>query len=293
MNCPSRTDEPPESEGWNQNPPRLAADLTTREDLNGMVNLRTQHNAGQGEDEPAIELPEMELLPENCSESSLGARGHVSPSRISGKQSKDPFSSSSKIPTFSSSPNAMTSIWPRRQSPKLLSSFRRLGRVLVKFGKFVGPGFMISVAYIDPGNYSTDVAAGASTRFRLLFIIFMSNVFAILLQSLAVRLGTVTGLNLAENCRAHLPRWLNIILYIMGEAAIIATDIAEVCFSVYRLLKSSNTVANTIKGHWIRNSAQPTSENTPSSGMCTHPGRRSHHSHFLQSGRHYAAFASI
>jgi len=103
----------------------------------------------------------------------------------------------------------------------------------VKFGKFIGPGFMIAVAYIDPGNYSTDVAAGASTRFKLLFIVLMSNVFAILLQSLAVRLGTVTGLNLAENCRAHLPRWLNIILYVMGEAAIIATDIAEVgCLNI-------------------------------------------------------------
>ena len=106
--------------------------------------------------------------------------------------------------------------------------FQHVGRVLKKFGKFVGPGFMVSVAYIDPGNYSTDVAAGASTRFKLLFIVLMSNIFAIVLQSLAVRLGTVTGLNLAEHCRAHLPRWLNFILYILGEGAIIATDIAEV-----------------------------------------------------------------
>lgn len=56
----------------------------------------------------------------------------------------------------------------------------------------------------------------------------MSNVFAIFLQSLCVKLGTVTGMNLAENCRAHLPRWLNIVLYIFAESAIIATDIAEV-----------------------------------------------------------------
>ena len=97
-----------------------------------------------------------------------------------------------------------------------------------KFGRFVGPGFMIAVAYIDPGNYSTDIVAGASTRFKLLFIVLMSNVFAIFLQSLAIRLGTVTGLNLAEHCRRHLPRWLNFVLYILAEAAIIATDIAEV-----------------------------------------------------------------
>ena len=56
----------------------------------------------------------------------------------------------------------------------------------------------------------------------------MSNIFAIVLQSLAIRLGTVTGMNLAEHCRAHLPRWLNIGLYLLGEGAIIATDIAEV-----------------------------------------------------------------
>jgi metal iron transporter len=76
------------------------------------------------------------------------------------------------------------------------------------------------VAYIDPGNYSTDVAAGASYRFRLLFIVFMSNVFAIFLQSLCIKLGTVTGRNLAEACRAFLPRWLNIFLYLMAEAAV-------------------------------------------------------------------------
>ncbi|KAJ4293882.1 NRAMP-like transporter smf-3 [Collariella sp. IMI 366227] len=93
---------------------------------------------------------------------------------------------------------------------------------------FIGPGFMVAVAYIDPGNYATDVAAGASYRFRLLFIVLLSNIFAIFLQSLSIKLGTVSGLNLAEACRAFLPRWLNYFLYAMAEAAIIATDIAEV-----------------------------------------------------------------
>lgn len=59
-------------------------------------------------------------------------------------------------------------------------------------------------------------------------MILVSNIFAIFLQSLCVKLGTVTGLNLAENCKAHLPRWLNYVLYFFAEAAIIATDIAEV-----------------------------------------------------------------
>lgn len=58
----------------------------------------------------------------------------------------------------------------------------------------------------------------------------MSNLFAIMLQSLAIKLGSVTGLNLAEACRVFLPRWLNVFLYVMAEAAIIATDIAEVSF---------------------------------------------------------------
>jgi hypothetical protein len=78
----------------------------------------------------------------------------------------------------------------------------------------------IAVAYIDPGNYSTDVAAGATYRFQLLFIVFMSNLFAVFLQSLCIKLGSVSGLNLAEACREFLPKWLNIALYIMAEAAV-------------------------------------------------------------------------
>ncbi|CAF1251190.1 unnamed protein product [Didymodactylos carnosus] len=81
---------------------------------------------------------------------------------------------------------------------------------------------------MDPGNYSTDVSAGAQFRFKLLFVIFLSNVFAILLQSLACKLGSVTGMDLARCSREYFPFWLNILLYIVAEFAIIATDIAEV-----------------------------------------------------------------
>lgn len=76
------------------------------------------------------------------------------------------------------------------------------------------------MAYIDPGNYATGVAAGATYRFKLLFIVLMSNIFAIFLQGLCIKLGTVSGLNLAEACRAFLPKWLNIALYIMAEGAV-------------------------------------------------------------------------
>jgi metal iron transporter len=87
---------------------------------------------------------------------------------------------------------------------------------------------LTSIYTVDPGNYSTDIAAGSSYRFKLLFIVLLSNLFAILLQSLAIQLGTVTGLDLAQACRAYLPRWLNYFLYVLAEVAIIATDIAEV-----------------------------------------------------------------
>ena len=113
--------------------------------------------------------------------------------------------------------------------------FYRARDILVKYAQFVGPGFLIAVAYIDPGNYATDVEAGASTQYKHLFIVLMSNLIAIFLQSLCIKLGSVTGLNLAENCRKHLPYWLNIVLYVFAESAIIATDIAEVIGSAIAL----------------------------------------------------------
>ena len=78
------------------------------------------------------------------------------------------------------------------------------------------------------GNYATDVAAGASYKYRLLVMILVSNIIAIFLQSLCIKLGSVTGLNLAENIKQNCPLWLNYVLWFFAEAAIIATDIAEV-----------------------------------------------------------------
>lgn len=109
-----------------------------------------------------------------------------------------------------------------------MGMFHSIVAVLSKYLKFVGPGIMVSVAYMDPGNYSTAVSAGALYQYKLLFIILVSNIFAVVLQMLCARLGAITGLNLAENCRKHLPRWLNIVVYILTEIAIIATDLAEV-----------------------------------------------------------------
>lgn len=101
-------------------------------------------------------------------------------------------------------------------------------RIIRKYSSFIGPGIMVSVAYMDPGNYSTAVSSGAAYEYKLLFVVFMSNLFAVILQCLCVKLGTVTGLDLAEMCRLHLPTWLNLTLYAGSELAIIATDLAEV-----------------------------------------------------------------
>ena len=87
---------------------------------------------------------------------------------------------------------------------------------------------MVSVAYMDPGNYSTAVAAGSAHRYKLLFSVLVSNFMAAFWQTLCAKLGATTGLDLAQNCKKELPYGLNIALYLMAEIAIIATDLAEV-----------------------------------------------------------------
>ena len=216
MNCPSRTDEVLEHDGSNQNPPSLSGDLTTRADLNGISNSRLQRDhLGSGK---SVDAVISEAVSDDISQSSP----HASPvSAMSFSEKKTPEVNQNTGPVLCDAPN-------EAPQEKKTSFLRWLWPILVKYTKFVGPGFIVSVAYIDPGNYSTDVAAGATTKFKLLFIVLMSNVFAVVLQTLAVRLGTVTGKDLAQSCRAYLPRWLNLFLYVMAEAAIIATDIAEV-----------------------------------------------------------------
>lgn len=108
------------------------------------------------------------------------------------------------------------------------SRWNSAAAALRKYASFIGPGIMVSVAYMDPGNYSTAVSSGASYQYQHLTIVVMSNVFAVVLQCLCVKLGTVTGLDLAEMCRMSLPWWLNLSLYACAEVAIIATDLAEV-----------------------------------------------------------------
>ncbi|OLP53255.1 divalent metal cation transporter [Rhizobium rhizosphaerae] len=97
-----------------------------------------------------------------------------------------------------------------------------------RFLAFVGPGYMVSVGYMDPGNWATDIAGGSQFGYTLLSVILLSNLMAILLQALAARLGIATGQDLAQACRAHYSRPVGFVLWLACEAAIIACDLAEV-----------------------------------------------------------------
>ncbi len=93
---------------------------------------------------------------------------------------------------------------------------------------FVGPGYLVSVGYMDPGNWATDIAGGAEFGYTLLSVILLSNFIAILLQTLCVRLGVATERDLAKSCRSQFNQRVNIFLWILAEIGIVATDIAEV-----------------------------------------------------------------
>ncbi|KAK1780889.1 natural resistance-associated macrophage protein-domain-containing protein [Copromyces sp. CBS 386.78] len=224
----SRTDEPRRSQGFNQSPNPLSADLTTNQDLNGIANQRENRSGsrtgipfqilqdGAGDDGGGLPpTPDRDRPP--CDMAGDLIKTHPSP-----LASSNPQLSQAPSTAQVESPNIVASV------DQVQSRLEQIKHALITFSQFVGPGFMISVAYIDPGNYATDIAAGASYRFQLLFIVLLSNLFAILLQSLAIKLGTVTGLDLSSACRAFLPRWLNYSIYALAEIAIVATDIAEV-----------------------------------------------------------------
>ncbi|WP_295970827.1 Nramp family divalent metal transporter [uncultured Xanthomonas sp.] len=97
-----------------------------------------------------------------------------------------------------------------------------------RFLAFLGPGYMVSVGYMDPGNWATDIAGGSHFGYLLLSVILLSNLMAIVLQGLAARLGIATGLDLAQACRAHYSKPVNFLLWLACEAAIVACDLAEV-----------------------------------------------------------------
>lgn len=97
-----------------------------------------------------------------------------------------------------------------------------------RFLAFIGPGYLVAVGYMDPGNWATSLAGGAAFGYTLLFVALLSNIMAILLQSLCARLAVATGRDLAQVCRDAFPRWMSLPLWVFAELAIIATDLAEV-----------------------------------------------------------------
>ncbi|MGP8232787.1 MAG: Nramp family divalent metal transporter [Methylovirgula sp.] len=92
---------------------------------------------------------------------------------------------------------------------------------------FAGPAVIASIAYMDPGNFATNIQAGARYGYVLLWVVLMANVIAMLFQALSAKLGIVTGKNLAEMCRAHFPKPVVIAMWIVSEVAAMATDLAE------------------------------------------------------------------
>jgi manganese transport protein len=99
----------------------------------------------------------------------------------------------------------------------------RLARLL----PFLGPAFIASVAYVDPGNFATNIQGGAQFGYTLLWVVIASNLMAMLIQALSAKLGIATGMNLAEHCRAHFPRRVVLVMWVLMELVAMATDLAE------------------------------------------------------------------
>lgn len=97
-----------------------------------------------------------------------------------------------------------------------------------RFLAFLGPGFLVAVGYMDPGNWATSIAGGSRFGYTLLSAVLLSSIMAMLLQALCARFAIATGRDLAEACREFLPRWLSLPLWALAELAIVATDLAEV-----------------------------------------------------------------
>src|ERR1700761_6917728 len=93
---------------------------------------------------------------------------------------------------------------------------------------FLGPGYLVAVGYMDPGNWATSLAGGSKFGYALLSVALLSNAMAIVLQSLCTRLGIGAGRDLAQACRDSFPRWISLPLWLSAELAITATDLAEV-----------------------------------------------------------------
>src|ERR1051325_5730948 len=126
---------------------------------------------------------------------------------------------------------------------------------------FGGPAYLVSVGYMDPGNWATDIEGGARFGYRLLWVLVMANAMAVLLQTLSARLGIVSGRDLAQACRESYPRPVSAALWVLCEVAIAACDLAEVLgaaiglnllFHIPLLLGVALTAADTLLLLWLQ-----------------------------------------
>src|SRR5436309_4412955 len=111
-------------------------------------------------------------------------------------------------------------------APSELQRIRSRGRVRGVVA-LLGPAFVASVAYVDPGNFATNIAGGAKYGYLLLWVLLMSNLMAMLIQNLSAKLGIATGKNLPELCRGHFSRRGSFGLWVQAELVAMATDLAE------------------------------------------------------------------
>jgi manganese transport protein len=109
---------------------------------------------------------------------------------------------------------------------QVLSGKSKKGR-LARLWPFLGPAFVACVAYIDPGNFATNLEGGAKYGYLLIWVVLASNLIGMLIQALSAKLGIATGRNLAELCREHYPRWLTWAMWVLMEVVAMATDLAE------------------------------------------------------------------
>jgi manganese transport protein len=143
---------------------------------------------------------------------------------------KSEATSATKAPAFS----LEAASWRRELGDRSLADVH--GTVAVtrhaspwrRFAAFLGPGYMVAVGYMDPGNWATSIAGGSKFGYALLFVALLSNIMAIILQGLCARLAIGSGRDLAQACRDGYPRWMSFPLWLFAEIAIIATDVAEV-----------------------------------------------------------------
>ncbi|AMR32855.1 iron/manganese transporter [Mucilaginibacter sp. PAMC 26640] len=140
-------------------------------------------------------------------------------------------------------------------NPESLKGWRKLMA-------FLGPAYLVSVGYMDPGNWATDLAGGSAFGYKLIWVLFASNLIALLLQSLAARLGIVRGLDLAQASKNAYPKFVNFWLYILAQIAIIACDLAEIIgmaiglkllFNLPLIWGVSLTITDTVLMLWLMN----------------------------------------